>query len=46
MTDEPTAQPGVAAIADDPKAVFIATMARELHLAGIATDALESTLMW
>lgn len=32
------------AIGDDPKAVFLATMARELHLAGIATDALESTL--
>ncbi len=45
MIDEPTSQPGIAAIADDPKAVFIATMARELHLAGIATDALESTLM-
>jgi uncharacterized membrane protein YjjP (DUF1212 family) len=33
-----------AAIADDPKAVFLATMARELHLAGVATDALEGTL--
>lgn len=31
-------------IADDPKAVFLATMARELHLAGVATDALEATL--
>lgn len=32
------------AIGDDPKAVFLATMAQELHTAGIATDALESTL--
>ncbi len=31
--------------ADDPKAVFLATMARELHLAGIATDSLEETLL-
>ncbi len=31
-------------IADDPKAVFIATMARELHLAGVATDTLEGTM--
>ena len=31
-------------IADDPKAVFLATMARELHRAGLATDALEETL--
>jgi uncharacterized membrane protein YjjP (DUF1212 family) len=34
----------VSEIADDPKAVFLATMARELHTAGIATDALEATL--
>ncbi len=34
----------ISAIADDPKAVFVATMARELHLAGLATDALETTL--
>lgn len=32
-------------IADDPKAVFLATMARELHMAGLATDALEETLL-
>jgi uncharacterized membrane protein YjjP (DUF1212 family) len=31
-------------IADDPKAVFFATMARALHRAGIATDSLEETL--
>ncbi|MDQ2866469.1 MAG: threonine/serine exporter family protein [Candidatus Eremiobacteraeota bacterium] len=31
--------------ADDPKTVFLATMARELHRAGLATDALESTLL-
>jgi len=31
-------------VADDPKAVFIATMARELHRAGVATDALEESL--
>ena len=34
----------ITAIADDPKAVFLATMARELHQAGVATDALEETL--
>jgi uncharacterized membrane protein YjjP (DUF1212 family) len=34
----------ISAIADDPKAVFLATMARELHLAGMATDTLEETL--
>jgi len=32
------------AVADDPKAVFIANMARALHRAGVATDALEETL--
>lgn len=32
------------AIADEPKAVFLATMAREMHRAGIATDELETTL--
>ncbi len=32
-------------IADDPKAVFLATMAREMHLAGLATDSLEETLL-
>lgn len=32
------------ALGDNPKAVFLATMAQELHNAGIATDALESTL--
>jgi uncharacterized membrane protein YjjP (DUF1212 family) len=31
-------------IGDDPKAVFLGTMARELHQAGIATDTLEETL--
>ena len=36
--------PEISAIGDDPKAIFLATMARELHLAGIATDTLESTL--
>lgn len=34
----------ISAIADDPKAVFLGTMARELHQAGIATDTLEETL--
>jgi uncharacterized membrane protein YjjP (DUF1212 family) len=34
----------ISAIADDPKAVFLATMARELHRAGVATDGLEETL--
>ena len=32
------------AVADDPKAVFLTEMARALHQAGIATDALEETL--
>jgi uncharacterized membrane protein YjjP (DUF1212 family) len=40
---ETSAQP-ISAIADDPKAVFIATMARALHEAGVATDALEDTM--
>lgn len=31
-------------IADDPKAVFLGTMARELHRAGVASDSLEETL--
>jgi uncharacterized membrane protein YjjP (DUF1212 family) len=31
-------------IADDPKAVFLGTMARELHRSGVATDGLEETL--
>lgn len=35
----------ISALADDPKAVFLATMARALHEAGVATDALEDTLM-
>lgn len=34
----------ISAIADDPKAVFLATMARALHESGVATDALEETL--
>lgn len=34
----------ISAIADDPKAVFLATVARELHQAGVATDTLEETL--
>lgn len=34
----------ISAIADDPKAVFLASMARELHQAGVATDTLEETL--
>ncbi len=43
MNDSP--QPAaISAIADDPKAVFLATMARELHRAGVATDGLEETL--
>jgi uncharacterized membrane protein YjjP (DUF1212 family) len=37
-------QPAPSAIADDPKAIFLATMARELHQAGVATDTLEETL--
>jgi uncharacterized membrane protein YjjP (DUF1212 family) len=37
-------QAAISAIADDPKAVFLATMARELHQAGMATDTLEETL--
>lgn len=40
---EPQPAP-VSAIADDPKAVFLATMARELHQSGVATDTLEETL--
>ena len=40
---ETTTKP-ISAIADDPKAVFLATMARALHESGIATDALEETL--
>ncbi len=40
---ETSAKP-ISAIADDPKAVFIATMARALHEAGVATDALEQTM--
>jgi uncharacterized membrane protein YjjP (DUF1212 family) len=31
-------------IADDPRAVFLGTMARELHRAGVATDGLEEQL--
>jgi uncharacterized membrane protein YjjP (DUF1212 family) len=31
-------------IADDPKAVFLVAMARELHQSGVATDTLEETL--
>lgn len=34
----------IAAIADDPKAIFLASMARALHRSGIATDSLEQTL--
>lgn len=40
---ESTAQP-ISAIADDPKSVFLATMARALHESGVATDSLEQTL--
>lgn len=43
--NEPPDQPPISAIADDPKAVFLATMARALHEAGVATDALEQTMM-
>ncbi|NNM99175.1 MAG: threonine/serine exporter family protein, partial [Candidatus Eremiobacteraeota bacterium] len=32
------------AIPDDPRAIFLTTMARELHRAGVATDILESTV--
>jgi uncharacterized membrane protein YjjP (DUF1212 family) len=39
-----TERSSFSAIADDPKAVFLATMARELHQAGMATDTLEETL--
>ena len=39
-----TGRSSISAIADDPKAVFLATMARELHQAGMATDSLEETL--
>jgi uncharacterized membrane protein YjjP (DUF1212 family) len=42
--NEPQQSAAISAIADDPKAVFVATMARELHRAGVATDALEETL--
>ncbi len=42
MRKTPT-QP-ISAIADDPKAIFIATMARALHEAGVATDSLEQTM--
>ncbi len=34
----------ISAVADDPQAVFIATLARELHVAGLATNELESTV--
>ncbi len=34
----------LSAIADDPKAIFLGTMARELHRSGVATDGLEETL--
>jgi uncharacterized membrane protein YjjP (DUF1212 family) len=43
MNDSPQSA-AISAIADDPKAVFLATMARELHRAGVATDGLEETL--
>ncbi len=33
------------AIRDDPKAIFIATLARELHRAGVASDQLERTIV-
>jgi uncharacterized membrane protein YjjP (DUF1212 family) len=39
-----TERSSFSAIADDPKAVFLATMARELHQSGMATDTLEETL--
>jgi uncharacterized membrane protein YjjP (DUF1212 family) len=39
-----SAADAIAFVADDPKAVFIASIARELHRAGVATDALEQTL--
>jgi uncharacterized membrane protein YjjP (DUF1212 family) len=39
-----TERSSLSAIADDPKAVFLATMARALHQAGMATDTLEETL--
>jgi uncharacterized membrane protein YjjP (DUF1212 family) len=42
LSEQPSSP--ISAIADDPKAVFLATMARELHLAGMATDSLEETL--
>ncbi|MBV9269665.1 MAG: threonine/serine exporter family protein [Candidatus Eremiobacteraeota bacterium] len=35
---------GIAAIEDDPKAVFITLLARELHRAGVASDQLERTI--
>lgn len=34
----------IAAIADDPKAVFVTLLARELHRAGVASDQLEETI--
>jgi len=34
----------IAAIEDDPKAVFVTMLARELHLAGVASDQLERTV--
>lgn len=34
----------IAAIEDDPKAVFVTMLARELHLAGLASDQLERTV--
>jgi uncharacterized membrane protein YjjP (DUF1212 family) len=42
--NDPQQPAAISAIADDPKAVFLATMARELHRAGVATDGLEETL--
>jgi uncharacterized membrane protein YjjP (DUF1212 family) len=34
----------IAAIKDDPKAVFVTQLARELHRAGVASDQLENTI--
>ncbi len=44
MSTESRGGAQLSAVADDPRAVFLATMARELHQAGMATDTLEQTL--
>lgn len=44
MSSETQTKEAIAAIADDPKAVFVALLARALHRAGVASDQLEETI--